>query len=219
MLVLFLLFFVLLASAGAYWVYQSAQTIPEFYQAALSLDEEVADVEGDEFEKRVLNLQNDARSKSEWQAIFTEAQVNGWIASDMPEKFPDSLPQIVEDPRVVMLPQNLKLAMRVKSGRFEGILIASTDVFCTEDGRIGVRIKTVSVGVLPIPIAQFADRIADAIRSAGVDVEWTETEGDPVALLKLPKDFFEFEGVHARPTGIEIEEGKVILSGETKEEP
>ena len=99
--VIYFLVFVLISLAvGVYFLYRSTQFPPAFYQLSLDVDEEISAVEGDEFEVRILNLQNDARSNEQWQAIFTEAQINGWIASDVPEKFPDLLPDAVLEPRV-----------------------------------------------------------------------------------------------------------------------
>ncbi len=211
----FLVFVLILLAVGVYFLYRSTQFPPEFYQLALDVDEEISAVEGDEFEVRILNLQNDARSNEQWQAIFTEAQINGWIASDVPEKFPDLLPDAVLEPRVFVSPGELKVTFLAKSKTLKGYVIASADAFCTESGEVALRFNSVKSGLLKISIAVFADTITKALRKSEVEVEWTEIDGDPVALLKLPDDLVTLDEYQVRLTGIKVGDGQIVLVGES----
>ncbi len=52
-----------------------------------------------------------------WSAVFTDEQINGWLAADLPEKFPQLLPPEIQDPRVVFAPGQLQLACRYTGSR------------------------------------------------------------------------------------------------------
>ena len=63
------------------------------------------------------------------------------------------------------------------------------DVFVVDEtGEIAVRIKQAQFGVLPLPLTQFADKVTRHLRRSGIEVTWTELEGDPLALMKVPEN-------------------------------
>ena len=201
-------------SIAAYVIYSSAQKEPDFYQAALSISDEDHKRQGDQFEKQLLELQNEARTKQDWLMAFTEAQVNGWIVSDFPEKFPNTLPRGISDPRVVIDEHELTVVFRFRSTRFKGIVQARADVFCTDvPNQIGVQIKRVRCGVIPIPIDSVADRLTRSLRRLGMNVTWTEINSDPVALIDLPSEKIRIGDKRIEIEAIEFLAGKLILSG------
>ena len=81
-----------LLGAGLYLLKRAAQKEPEFYQQALRAEPAQQEVAGDELEQEVLELHNEVRQPGVWEAVFTEEQINGWLAADLPEKFPRGLP-------------------------------------------------------------------------------------------------------------------------------
>ena len=201
---------------GIWMVYYSAQKEPEFYQAALLVDEQEEAEQGDVFEKNVLDLQNDARLNREWRAVFTEAQINGWLASDFPAKFPNTLPRQVSDPRVGIDEDVLRIAFRFNSRRLKGIVQAEVDAFCTEvPGQIAIRIKKVGSGLVPIPVNSIADRISNSLRRLGADVQWIEIERDPVALIGLPPDKVRLGDKLIELESIQLLENELVLTGKS----
>jgi hypothetical protein len=201
----------------AVWIlYLSAQKEPKFYQQALAISEQTLAAEGDEFEKRVLELQNDARTKIEWQVVFTESQLNGWLAADLSKKFPNALPPQVSDLRVGLSKDDLRIACRVKSGRFKGIVQARADAFCTDvPGQIAIQVKQVGTGLLPIPINSIADRVSESLRRVGLPVEWSEIDSDPVALISLPGDTMKIGDHRIQIESIQMLEKKMVVSGKS----
>ncbi len=197
-------------------IYRSAQTVPEFYQTALAVSAEENATQGDVFETKFFDLQNAARSTSQWQAKFSEAEINGWLASDLPEKFPETLPSFVVDPRVTLNPSQLKLAVRYQTPRLSAIIVAEADVFTTEvPGQIAVRIASVRAGWLPIPVAKIADRITASLRQSNIRVAWTEENGSSVALLTLPPDFVKLGNRRVELESIQIMDQELVLIGKS----
>ena len=195
-------------------IYKSAQTLPEFYQTALEVSAESNSAQGDLFETKVIDLQNAARTKTAWQAAFTSAEINGWLATDLMEKFPESLPAMIVDPRIAIGPNQLKLAVKYRSSRLSAIIVAAVDVFSTDSpGQIAVRIEYVRAGWLPIPVASIADRVSESLRRSGIRVVWTEMEGTPVALLTLPADFVKLGGSRVELEAIQLLDESLVLTG------
>ena len=102
---------VLIVVGGVAWyAYRSTQNIPEFYQSALTTPPDLLDQQGQEFESRIFDLQHESHDRGEWQAVFTEGQVNGWLATDLPEKFPDAIPPQIAHPRIRIMDDELEIA-------------------------------------------------------------------------------------------------------------
>ena len=205
----------IVAVAVTGWLlYASAQKEPEFYQTALAVSDQAQAEQGRVFEKQFIDLQNKARTQRQWQAIFTEGQINGWLASDLPEKFPGTLPRNVSEPRVEIEKDILRIAFRFNSSRIQGIIQADVDAFCTKiPGQIAIRIRRVRTGLLPIPVNSIADRLSSAIRRLGANVEWTEIDGNPVALIGIPENSVNIGNKRVTIESIQLLEKKLMLTG------
>ena len=86
--------------------------MPEFYRAVLEVDQERAAANGFQLEQNLVRLQNAARTKQPWRVELTQEQINGWLVSDLPEKFPGSLPEQIQDPRVAIEDDILKFGFK-----------------------------------------------------------------------------------------------------------
>lgn len=212
-----LLLLLVLAIALLWFVYQSAQSIPDFYQESLNTRPRDLAESGARFEQRVLDLKSSAEEEGAWQIIFTEDQINGWLAVDMPRKFPKWQPKEIEQPRVAIDRQDAKLVFKLETPRLSGIVVASLDFFCTRrTNEIGIRFRSVRSGVLPIPVHRFADRITATMRESRVDVSWTEMDGDPVALVVLPDEVTRrLQSSRVILRNIEVQQDQIVLTGET----
>jgi hypothetical protein len=82
-----------------------------------------------------------------------------------------------------------------------------------------VRIDSVRAGALPLPFTQFREEIAERAAKAGVPIRWTETEGVPVALLRLPLDPREFKGKHLVVEELRLATGELVVAGRTEPPP
>ena len=172
----------IVAGASLWSVYQASQQVPEFYVQALAAPRETQAAAGQELEKQALSLNSQVRRPGRWEARFTQDQINGWLAVDLPTKFPGSLPGGVSEPRVAVSPDQIQLAVKWQQGSTSAVLSAMGEIYLTaEPNQVAVRILSVKAGVLPVPLARFLDEIANRAASSGLPLEWTEIEGDPVA--------------------------------------
>jgi hypothetical protein len=210
-----------LLMCGMLWmVYRSTQNEPTFYGQVAEQPKVQLEENGDKFETAILELQNNAHLDGPWRAVFKDQEVNGWLEVDCPKKFPELIPNFASNPRVQILDSQISLAFRYNSRRFKSIVLVVTDVFVVEDtDEIAVRIKKAQTGIVPLPIAAVADRITAHLRKSGMSVTWTEMEGDPVALIRVPDDLLTFDGQTIRIEAITCMDHQIELIGRSSAKP
>jgi hypothetical protein len=197
--------------------YRATQQVPEFYQAALAHQPALQKAAADQLERQVLELHNEARKPGRWEAHFSQEQINGWLATDLPTKFPGALPEGVSDPRVAIETGRMQLAVRYDQGDVSTVLSLAGDAYLTErTNEVAIHIEHVRAGAFPVPLAQFLDEIAEHAGDAGLPIRWAEQEGDPVALVTLPLDRAEFKGKQLQVERLEICAGEIVVSGRTE---
>lgn len=196
--------------------YRATQQVPEFYHVAMAQRPVEQKAAADQLEREVLELHNEARKPGRWEARFSQDQINGWLAADLPVKFPGVLPKGVSEPRVAIEPNKMQMAVRFKQGDVETVLSLMGDAYLTDrPNEVAIHIQHVRAGLVPVPLAKFMDNIAEEATDAGLPLRWAEEEGDPVALVTLPLDRKEFRGKQLRVEALHINEGEIVVSGRT----
>jgi hypothetical protein len=171
--------------AGAYY---AARQVRPFYEQALRIEPEVLQRGSRELESRATALYSDAKQQGQWQALFTAEQINGWLATQLAANKESRLPKNFRDPRVAIAPNLLTLGFRTTSGGVDMVVTVDASVFLTEEGAVGIHLKSVRAGALPLPVMQLADELATACQKMSLPVRWTQQEGKPVALVELHSD-------------------------------
>ena len=211
------LFLIVLVLGGLVWyAYQAAQKLPDYYQAILEQPESEMDIAGDQFETEMLELQNSAIELGTWQAIFSQDQINGWLGYDLPNKFPDSLPAAITDPRVMLRTDEMRIVFRFESKRLTGIVECCGDLFCTQNvNQIALQIKFIRSGVLNLPIANWTDEITKIFRANGLETEWVEEDGKATVLFTMPTHVKKNSTKRLVIEAVEFLENEVALKGVT----
>ena len=70
------------------------------------------------FVAQSLQLRNDICNEPNWEAVFTDQEVNAWLAEDLVTYFADRLPPEVNEPRVLFEPDRIILAFQLRQGAF-----------------------------------------------------------------------------------------------------
>jgi len=207
---------VIAAIVGGVLVYQATRQEPEFYRRALVVDPEEEAEAGDELEQRVIDLRNSAQKPGEWEAEFTDAQVNGWLASDLPEKFPGSLPKEIKAPRLAFSPGKAQMACRYTGSGLDAVLALSVEMQLTgEPNELAIRITGADVGLFPLPLAPWKERISKAATRAELPLRWEEEDGDLVAVVTIPSTHEKFDNADLTVREIQLREGAIYLAGTT----
>lgn len=190
--------------------------VPAFYAVAVAMPAADQEAAGESLERNVLALHNGARDAGEWSAVFTDQQINGWLAADLPEKFPQVLPPEVRDPRVALLPGQLQVACRYTDGQVTTVVSLILEVrLADEPNTLAVRVCGARAGLVPLPLKQLLDRVTESVQSGEVLVRWVQSDGDPVALVTLDASGPQDSAPHLVLEQIEIRAGEIHLTGRT----
>ncbi len=208
---------ILVAAAGVV-LYRAAKHVPDFYRQALQADPVLQQIASDKMVRQVAGLASDVNKSGRWQAIFTEEEINGWLAVDLVKSYSDLLPGAVSDPRVSIEPDRVTAACRYRSPPTpvpETVLSLAVEVYLAEPNVIALRVRKVRAGAVPLPLGSVLDEIAQATRRLQWEVRWRRAEGDPVALITIPppKDK---RGRVVQIQKIELAKGEIRVAGTSR---
>jgi hypothetical protein len=206
----------LVVAGGAWWLYSASQDVPDFYSQALDIPAEKADVAGDEFSQSAVALAGNVREEGDWTAYFTDEQINGWLAADLPQKHPNLLPPEFTDPRVRILEDQAQVGIRCKLGGISTVAWIDVSVSMTETFEAAVRFRRVRAGSLPLPQTEVLDAASQVAADLGLTLRWTNVDGDPTAIISLPP--LDERGLCYELTRLKLAPGKLFIAGRTLRE-
>ena len=181
--------FVVVTAITLFWLYSASQSVPDFYARTLPFEAARAAEAGKQAEREVLELHNDLERGARWELTLSDEQVNGWLVSDLQQKFPHTLPDDVHDPRVVFEDGKILIACRLESHLITTVLSLALEPYLTDDPQqIAVRITRLRAGRLPLPLKGILDRVSAASAASELDLQWSQDGGDPVAVIHLSND-------------------------------
>ena len=201
--------------ACAYWL---SQREPGFYQKALQQPIEVATEKGAELESSVLDLYNSVLQAERWRGVATQAQINGWLAVELPAKFPELLPaEVLADPRISIKKDEISFAGRAHIRGVQGIAVARLNLFKTDQpNQFAIHFRSVYIGVVPIPIKSYAEQIAQALQQQGYQTQWFDRKGGPLMTVTVPEDHLVVQNLYRlNVETLDLEDGQIVVSGTT----
>lgn len=203
----------LVVGIGVYSLYTASQQVPEFYAAALEMPTTVAEKACDQFSDQAFALANDVKSEGSWSALFTDEQINGWLATDLVEKHPLLLPPNFSHPRVKLLEDHAQVGVRCMVSGVETIAWMDVDARMTDTHEIALRFRNIRAGAVPLPLATILDAFTTGAKELELPLRWTSMDDDPTAVIGLPQSIK--HGLHFELTKLKIAEGKLFVSGQT----
>ncbi|MHC2070182.1 hypothetical protein ACYFX5_22135 [Bremerella sp. T1] len=197
-------------------VYNATQHVPEFYTEALYVEPTTAHESGEILEEQVFAFTNQVKKPRAWSLRLTDQQINGWLAADLKEKFPELLPEHIEEPRIKVKGKTLLVGCKYKGQSLNSVLAVSLDCFLVEGepNVVGIQLHNVTAGALPIPLGQLLSEIDTYAGKADIPIRWQQKDGDPVALVTIPSSGADIEG-EIRIDALQLKDGEILLSGET----
>ena len=195
--------------------YQAMVAVPEEYRAVVEADPEEQRQASDELLQQAAALASDVRQQRDWEAWFTEAQINGWLAVDLIENHPDALPEHIRDPRVAIREGTISLYCRTRRGGTETVLTLVVEPYLDEPNVLGLRFRKVRAGMMPLPMGGIVNEVGKAARDLELKLTWRQADGDPVALVTIPF-LLDDEGRTLWIERIEVRDGELYLAGGSK---
>lgn len=201
----------LAALPGLAWL--SLTHKPAFYKVMVRLPKEEREQEAKEFVAQSLQLRNDICNEPTWEAIFTDQQVNAWLAEDLVTHFADQLPPEVHEPRVMFEMDRVTLAFELDQGPVRSVIWVVARAEIPEGNVLELTLEKIRAGVLPIPPDKVLDRLAMHSRDHGIDVTWKRDGQFPVVTVRYqsPKGRDE-----VKLERLQIRKGEIRLTGSSE---
>lgn len=162
------------------------------------------------FVAQSLQLRNDICNEPTWEAVFTDQEVNAWLAEDLVTHFADQLPPEVNEPRVLFELNRITLAFLLKQGAVQSVITVVARPRVPGGNTVELTLEKIRAGILPVPADNVLDRIIEYARYHGVDAEWTRKDGYPVVLMRYTPNV-EREDVQLEE--LQIRAGQIRLAG------
>jgi len=196
-----------LIPAGA-WLCLTYQ--PSYYRAMVRLSREQRAGRAKKFVAQSLQLRNDICNEPSWEAVFTDQEVNAWLAEDLVTYFADQLPPEVNEPRVLFELNRITLAFLLRQGGVQSVITVVARPRVPGGNTIELTLEKIRAGILPVPADNILDRIIEHARFHGIDVEWARKDGFPVVLMRYTPHI-EREDVQLEE--VQIRDGQIRLAG------
>jgi uncharacterized protein YpmS len=183
---------------------------PSYYRAMVLQSREQRKGKAKKFVAQSLQLRNDICNEPTWEAVFSDQEVNAWLAEDLVTHFADQLPPEVNEPRVLFELDRIILAFQLRQRGVESVITVVARPRVPEGNTVELTLEKIRAGILPVPADNVLDRIIEYARAHGIDVEWTRRDGYPVVLIRYTPNL-QREDVQLEE--VQIRSGQLRLAG------
>jgi hypothetical protein len=173
---------VLAGSAALFWL--SLTHEPSFYRAMVRLPRAKREAKAKRFVSQSIQLRNDICNEPTWEAVFSDEEVNAWLAEDLVTYFADQLPPEVHEPRVLFEMDRVTLAFELDDRPVKSVVWVVARPRVPHENVLELTIEKIRAGMLPVPADRVLDRIVGNARGHGLDVSWKREGKYPVATIR-----------------------------------
>jgi hypothetical protein len=188
---------------------------PAFYErCGLPPGPEREKLSGEFFAEFTNRLLGGVLDKRQWDARFTEQQINSYFEEDFIKKHnaENPLPPGISEPRVALEKDRIRLGFRYGTGLRSSIV--NVDVrpwlVAREPNVVALEIESLHAGALPISSQWLLEVITEMARRPHIEVTWYRYRSHPVLLLR-------FQAQRTTPTfqlcQLSIQEGLFVIVG------
>lgn len=199
------------AIAGGYALVALDRVRP-FYKQAVNAPPEQLETAAKRMESRVEELVSAPKPSGQWQTVFTDEEVNGWLVAMLREHYPDLLPPEVIDPRVAFRNDRCLAGYRYRGKTIETVISVEGTASLPESDLVAVRLQRAFAGVLPLPMSRVVSEVTRVAQDLGIPIRWSEEQGDPVLLVSVA-GALSTDQQRRQLQRIELQDGKLILAG------
>ena len=183
---------------------------PAYYRDIVLLPRKQREDQAKKFVTQSLQLRNDICNEPTWEAVFTDEEVNAWLAEDLVTHFVDQLPPEINQPRLVFELDRITLAFQLRQRGVDSVITVVARPRVPEGNTVELTLERIRAGILPVPADPVIDRIIEYAQFQGVDVEWSRKDGYPVVVLRYTPNI-EREDVQLEE--VQIRAGQIRLAG------
>jgi len=158
-------------------------------------------------------LQAAANQSGSWETAISEAEINGWLAFDLPRNHALLLPANLAAPRVALATDRVQAAARRQLGPLSGIVSLEIEVRLRSPGVVECAVADARLGVIPLPRGPWLHWLAARLTPLGLPTEFRRGASTSVLAIVIP-------AVGPRPVVVDalaIDAGELLLAGRTGE--
>jgi hypothetical protein len=152
--------------------------------------------------------------KRQWDARFTEEQLNSYFQEDFLKEHPDDqpLPHGISQPRIAIEPDRIRVGFRYGTGLWSVVVSIDLRVWLVakEPNVVALEFQGMHAGALPISSQSLLESASSTARRHDIDPTWYRYNGHPVLLLR-------FQAGRSRPTfqfqQINLHQGMLSVAG------
>lgn len=150
-----------------------------------------------------------------WEAVIAEAEVNAWLATDLPRNHAGLLPAGYSVPRVAIGPRRLRVGVRVGDSTLGGVATLDLELVLREVNQLGISVTDARLGALPLPRGPVTHELARRIQALGMPTELRRLDGRPVIMAYISSSPGAAGGTSHRLESLALEEGTLLVAGVT----
>src|SRR5262245_43371563 len=199
---------IVVATPAGVWLSLPSQ--PSYYRAMVLQSREQREGKARKFVAQGLQLRNDICNEPNWEAVFSDQEVNAWLAEDLVTHFADHLPPEVDEPRVLFEMDRIILAFQLRQRGVQSVITVVARPTVPEGNTVELTLEKIRAGILPVPADNVLDRIIEHARHRGVNVQLKRRDGYPVVVMKYTPNLNREDVLLEE---LEIRTGQVRLAG------
>ena len=150
-----------------------------------------------------------------WEAVVAEAEVNAWLATDLPRNHSRLLPAGFSMPRVAIGPRRVRLGARVGGAVLGSVASLDLEVSLRDVNQLGIVLSDARLGGLPLPRGPVIHEIARRIDALGMATELRRLDGRPVLVVYIPSTHDAGATSHWLES-LSFEDGALLVAGVTR---
>ena len=186
---------------------------PRFYQQALQTPPQELQAAHRSFVQAAAELERELQQENQWQAEFTQEQLNGWLASELPGWLAEHEIEEFEQPRLQLVDGRVQLACRWRHSSLSGIVVLECrPIFDPAAESLSLEILDVRSGWLPIATSRWLTPVQDLTANINLPARWDVSSGLPTLHLLLKDRLYDERGPLSLQS-LTISDGRIRISG------
>jgi hypothetical protein len=190
---------------------------PTFYKTAIAstAPPEIRRQQAKVFVQTTSRLVDEIRNEDEWSHKFSEEDVNGWLAEELPVKYGEWLPPEIAAPRVKFEEGKLILAFQLRHGMWKGVVSAIVRPWVAGPNQLALEIQSARIGLIPVPVDELLGDFVKHMNAAGLRMQWKSSGKQDVLVVEFDDDFSPGGGSsdHAVLEAVDLEPKLLTISG------
>ncbi|MFM8708031.1 MAG: hypothetical protein ACKOHK_08100 [Planctomycetia bacterium] len=150
-----------------------------------------------------------------WDVALAAAEINAWLAVDLPRNHPDWLPRRVSQPRIQFQPQHVLLGSRVRYGSLAAVAWLDLEIQVRDVNQLAIALNRAGLGGIPLPRMPILRELARQIGRLGIFADLRMLDGRMVLMVYIPSTH-DAGATSYRLESLAIGAGELLVAGQIR---